>query len=57
MKSEKVDPRINKIAKLVFEEHGLEIQNSDRMDFTEVSKWMLRYMLEEAYELGRLDTN
>jgi hypothetical protein len=57
MKSEKVDPRLDKIAKLVFEEHGLECKNSDRLDFTEVSKWMLRHMLEEAYELGRLDTN
>ena len=55
MKSEKVDPRLDKIAKLVFEEHGLECKNSDRLDFTEVSKWMLRHMLEEAYELGKKD--
>jgi hypothetical protein len=54
-KTKKVDPRLDKIAKVVFEDDGLEVKNSDRLDFTEVSKWTLRRMLEEAYALGVKD--
>ena len=31
----------------------LEIQMSDRLDFHEVSVWMLKSALEAAYEAGR----
>ena len=35
----------------------LETQNSDELDFHEVSIWSLKEALEAAYELGRRNKN
>lgn len=47
------DTAINPIAKTIGHTKTLESQNSDSLDFHDISVWTLKEMLVVAYELGK----
>jgi len=51
----KIDKRFEKLVQDRSVFPTLETKNSDRLDFAEVSKWTLLYLMEEAYKLGKED--
>lgn len=53
--SKKIDPRFEQIVKEKDIFPTLKEAKSDRLDFTEVSKWCIADLMEKAYELGKKD--
>ena len=47
------DATIQRIAQNTLGIETLETRNSDHLDFHDISVWMLRAALEEAYQAGR----
>ena len=47
------DATIQRIAQNTLRIETLETRNSDQLDFHDISVWMLRAALEEAFQSGR----